>query len=222
MATAINFDKLDGPTVPTSWRLRPEPKPVDFDKILAHKRDDNWIPAHVTGEVIPFTGRQIVLNSRDGFPDAGVCDAWNTFLGDERMDATYLTMMTDCIPSLSDSLLKNGGLYDVHKNFALLQQGDKENPGVPVELTNTLKEAIRAKVFNHTITLDIEFKRRLPEEGVKWTFTRAATRMFEGGRFDLDVTICDEKLDILVLARQVVLALDSKRKFGGGKAKAAL
>ena len=41
--------------------------------------------------------------------------------------------------------------------------------------------------------------------------------MLRDGRGDVDVTLCDENLDILVLARQVVLVLESKRKFGRGK-----
>ncbi|OTB11660.1 hypothetical protein K445DRAFT_26380 [Daldinia sp. EC12] len=83
-------------------------------------------------------------------------------------------------------------------------------------------DAMGATIFNSTVTLDIEFKRRLPQDGVKWTFTRAATRMLEGGRMDLDVTICDERMEILCLARQVILALDAKKKFRVGKAKSTL
>ncbi|KAI1482907.1 thioesterase family protein [Daldinia eschscholtzii] len=203
LATSINFDK-------------------NFDEVLAHCPDENWLPAHVVGGLLPFTRRQLVLNPRDGFPADGICDAWNTFLSDERMDATYLALMSDCIPSLSDTLLQNRGAYDARANFAKMERWAVANPGVPAELTNTFKDAMGATIFNSTVTLDIEFKRRLPQEGVKWTFTRAATRMLEGGRMDLDVTICDERMEILCLARQVILALDAKKKFRVGKAKSTL
>lgn len=223
-ATATNFDKLVGPTVPSAWTLHPPPAPVpDFAKVLAHQPDDHWLPAIVAGEVLPFTRRQLVLNC--GFPTDGVCDAWNTFQGDERMDATYLAMMADCVPSLSDTLLSNHGLYDARRNFEMIQAAARENPGQPAVLTNSYKELAKSNVFNNTVTLDIEFKRRLPEEGVQWTFTRAATRMLEAGRMDLDITICNEKMEYLCLARQVVLALDVSRKLGGdggAKEKATL
>ncbi|KAI1659964.1 thioesterase family protein [Daldinia decipiens] len=222
LATSINFEKSVGPTASTAWSLHPAPKPApDFDAVLAHRPDGNWLPAHVAGDLLPLTRRQLVLNPRDGFP-INIYDAWNTFLGQERMDATYLALMSDCIPSMSDTLLQNCGPYDAQSNFRKLEQWAISNPGVPAELTNTFEDAMEATIFNNTVTLDIEFKRRLPEDGVKWTFTRAATRMLEGGRMDLDVTICDEKMELLCLARHVILVLDAKKKFRVGKAKSTL
>ncbi|XXH02863.1 hypothetical protein Hte_009251 [Hypoxylon texense] len=50
---------------------------------------------------------------------------------DDRMDATYLVLMTDCIPSMSDTLLRNGGLYDARGNLARIEQWAREHPGVP-------------------------------------------------------------------------------------------
>jgi hypothetical protein len=72
----------------------------------------NWAPAVYKGEILPVTGRLLVLDPRDGFPDNGVCDAWRGFMGDERIDATYLPLMGEIMPSLSDTLLRNGGPYD--------------------------------------------------------------------------------------------------------------
>lgn len=133
------------------------------------------------------------------------------------MDATHLTMMTDCIPAISDTHLHNKGPFDAHMFYEALEAWAEKNPGVPAPLTNSLKDAARATIFNSTLTLDIEFKRRLPKEGQEWTFTRAATRMMQDGRYDMDVTICDQNMDILCLSRQTIMALDAKRKFGTGK-----
>ncbi|KAK7755614.1 hypothetical protein SLS62_002223 [Diatrype stigma] len=222
LATSIDLDS-PGPTAATAWRLHPPPRPKpDFEAVLAHKPDAHWLPAHLSGEIIPLTRRQLVLNPRDGFQVDGICDAWNAFQGDERMDATYLALMTDLIPSMSDTLLRNGGLYDARRSFAQIEQWAEEHPGVPAELTNSLKEAMRTPIFNNTVTLDVEFKRKLPKEGVQWTFTRAESRMLEGGRLDLDVTICDQNMDLLCMARQTILVLDARRKFKGGKAKGVL
>lgn len=130
--------------------------------------------------------------------------------------------MTDCIPSMSDTLLRNGGLYDVRTNFTQVEQWAKEHPGVPVEMTNSLKEAIRSPIFNNTVTLDIEFKRKPPPEGVQWTFTRSESRMLEGGRLDLDITICDQDMKVLCIARQAILVLEAMKKFNNRKVKGAL
>jgi hypothetical protein len=117
IATSTNFVQFVGPTAKTDWAFHPPPKPVpNFEKILAHKPDDNWLPGILASEILPFTRRQINLSPRGSFPTAGICDAWNTFQG-EHMDATYLTMMTDCIPSMSGTLLHNNGPCDAHRNF---------------------------------------------------------------------------------------------------------
>ena len=213
LATSVNMDS-PGPTGATAWQLRPSPPPApDFEAVAAHKPDAHWLPAHLSGEIFPLTRHMMYLNPREGFPTDGICDAWNTFLGDERMDATYLTLMTDVVPSMSDTILRNGGLYDAHKTFAQAKEWAREHPGIPCELTNSLKEAMRASIHNNTVTLDIEFKRRLPKEGVQWIFARAESRMLENGRLDLDVTICDRDMNLLCVARQAILVLEAERKF---------
>jgi hypothetical protein len=194
----------------------------DFDKVHAGQSEDNWIPACVTSEVVPLSRRILFLKPRGGHPINGVNDAWNSFMGDERMDSTYLPLMADTFPSMSDTLLRNGGLYDAHRIFQKIKEWVHQNPGVPCELHSSRKAVMQATLFNNTITLDMEFKRRMPREGVKWTFTRVATRLLEGGRMDLDITICDEKMKVLCLARQAVLVLEAQRKFQPEKQKSAL
>ncbi|RYO76724.1 hypothetical protein DL766_004172 [Monosporascus sp. MC13-8B] len=218
LATATNFDKHVGPAIPTAWRLHPSPRPVpNFDGVLAHQPDEHWPPAHLAGEILLINRHRLILNSRDGFPLDGICDAWNTFTDGERMDATCLTFVTDLILSISDTLLRNGGIFDARASIVKMEKWAEMNPGVPAELTNSFKEAMRATAFNQTATLDTEFKRRLPKEVIRWTFTRSASRMLESGRLDLDVTICDEKKELLCLARQVILVLDAKMDLETGR-----
>lgn len=144
LATSTNFDKALGPTVAPagSWKFSPPPKPKpDFDAVLAHKPDPNWVPAGYDGEILPMTGRLLVLDPRGGFPDNGVCDAWNGFLGDERINATYLAVMTEIMPSMSDTLLRNGGPYDARVFQERAEQWAQKNPGVPLVLNaNSIAE----------------------------------------------------------------------------------
>lgn len=70
-------------------------------------------------------------------------------------------------------------------------------------------------IFNNTLTLDIEFKRRLHENGPRFIFIRCATKMLSGGRMDLEVTILNEDMELLCTSRQVILVLEAVRKFGG-------
>ncbi|PGH29674.1 hypothetical protein GX50_07559 [[Emmonsia] crescens] len=223
LATSTNFDKDLGPTVATAWSLHPPPPPTpDFNRVLAHQPDENWIPGLLAGEIIPLTRRKLGLHPRVGFPVDGVCDAWNGFLADERMDATYLALMADIIPSLSDTLLRNGGLFDARTFQAQMEQWAKENPGVPCVMSNSIAEAMQATHHNITLTMNIEYKRRLPKEGQRWVFTRAATKMLQGGRMDLEITLCNEDMEPLATAHQLVLVLDARRKFRVHKEKSAL
>lgn len=219
LATSTNFDRHLGPTVPTGWTLLPPCGPIpDFDRILANKPEDNWIPVRVEGEVIPLTRRILALDPRAGFPTKGVIDNWDGFLGDERMDATYIALMTDMIPSMTDTLMRNGGMYDAHRFWENASKWAEANPGTVAVFKNSLAElAEQAETFNTTVVLDMEFKKRLPKEGLRFVFTRTAARTLQGGRLDLDVTICDEEMDLVCKSHQLVLVLEAQRKFRRGK-----
>ncbi|KAK9418763.1 putative Thioesterase domain-containing protein [Seiridium unicorne] len=218
LATSTDFEKPLGPTVRTAWSLLPHPKPVpDFDRVKAHQPEPNWVPARLSGEIIPFTSRMLILDPRGGFPFDGICDAWNGFQENEYMDSTYLAMMADTLPSMSDTLLRNGGLYDAHAFYDKAEVWARENPGVPAEITNSISEALQASTFNQTISLDIVFKRRLPTKGIPWIFTRTATKMLDGGRMNVDVTICNQDMELLCESHQLVLVLEAQRKFRGSK-----
>ena len=46
IATFTNFSQSVEPTAKTDWAFHPPPKPVpNFEKILAHEPDENWLPA---------------------------------------------------------------------------------------------------------------------------------------------------------------------------------
>lgn len=150
LATSTNFDKPLGPSIllSESWTgPLPPPKPrPDFDRILEHRPDANWVPACLKGEIIPMTGRILGLYPRGGFVAAGICDSWHSLLGDERIDDTYVTFMNDLVPSMSDTLLQNGGLYDAHIFQQKAEQWANEHPGVTCQFENKLAE-VRYFVF---------------------------------------------------------------------------
>jgi hypothetical protein len=223
VVTAINFDKPIGLSASTSWALHPAPGPFPvFDKVLAHQPEENWIPGRPGGELFKFGHNFLFLVPRGGFQVDGSCDAWHCFHGGEHMDATDMAVMTDIIPSMGDTLLRNHAIYDGHRIVGVLQQWAEKNPGIPAQMFYTMEDAMRSTAISFTVTLDIEFKRRLPKDGVRWVFTRTQSRIMENGRLDLEVTICDENMDMLLVSRQIILALDAVRKFASGKPKAAL
>jgi multimeric flavodoxin WrbA len=176
----------------------------------------------MTGDIISLVSRLRFLNPRGGFRTPGVCDAWNRFIDDERMDATYLTMISDIIPSMSDTLLHNGSIFDAHSYYAEIEEWAKNNPGTPAVIENTMAKAMQALTYNMTVTLDIDFKRRVPNGGLSWIFVRTATKMLDGGRMDVEVTICNQDMELLCTAQQLFLVLEAGRKFRDGKNKSLL
>lgn len=62
-----------------------------------------------------------------------------------------------------------------------------------------------------TLSMSLEVKKLLPSEGVKWLFVRARAKQIKNGRFDAEVTIHNENLELVAVSHQVssVIDLDS-------------
>ncbi|KAH8692257.1 thioesterase family protein [Talaromyces proteolyticus] len=216
-ATVTNFDVSLGPSAPTDWKLQPQPKPSpDWKKLEANFPDDNWLPVIMDGEILPIMRRMTQLNPRGGFPIAGLCDMWSSF-GSERIDSTHLTLLTDLIASMSDTILRTGGMLDAHAIGNATEAWAGENPGIPLRLSNSLEQAQMGGMWNSTLTLDIEFKQRLPKEGIEWAFSRVLTRELKSGRMDVEVTICDQSMSPICVARHMVIVLGAARMFDNHK-----
>jgi hypothetical protein len=216
LATSTNFSFEFGPSAKTTVSfpgLKPKP---DFKKVEAHEPDENWIPAKMTGELLNIGKHSTLLYPAEGQTTDGTIDYWCVADKPIKFSGAQLALLGDLCPSASDTLLRTGGIYDAHRLHRGTKEATDKEPGKPAMLTNTLKEAMTAVFWNSTVTMDLHFKQRLPEEEMFWTFTRVTTRMLVGGRMDLDVTICDRDMVPLCLVRQVLLVLDSRRRFKEG------
>ncbi|KAF2177059.1 thioesterase family protein [Zopfia rhizophila CBS 207.26] len=225
LATSTNFDVPLGPTAtidtssPSAASL-PGLCPIpDFKKIEAQERDPNWIPSKTVGELLPLLKRMTFLYPVPESPP-GILDFWITFDAPEKFSGVHLAMLADMAASPSDTLLRTGGTLDMHKIHAIKKDAWEKNPGKTLVGTNSVKEASKSQIWNSTLTIDVQFKRRVTGD-VRWTFTRATTRMLEGGRMDQDLDIRDENLKPLCLSRQVMLVIDARRRFKekGGRGK---
>jgi hypothetical protein len=222
LITSTNFCQTLGPTSDTQWALNPSPTSIpDFHKILSNNPDSKWVPGLTKGEVFPMGQRIISLYERGGMQVDGLLDAWNRFPG-EKMQASHISFMCDFMPSMADTLLRSDGMYDGRSNLRKMEAWAGKNPGVVCELMTSLSEAANAKFSENTVSLDIEFKKRLPEDGLRWIFSRVVTKKLHGGRMDMDVTICDERMDLVCLSKQVVLVLDAKKRYHQTAKKANL
>ena len=58
-----------------------------------------------------------------------------------------------------------------------------------------------------TASMSLEMKKVLPPEGVRWLFLRAQAKEIENGRFDAEVLILNEDLDLVAISHQVSLII---------------
>ncbi|OTB04864.1 hypothetical protein M426DRAFT_73216 [Hypoxylon sp. CI-4A] len=207
LATTTNYDRPLRPTIPVAWTLLPPVAPVpDFDRVLAHQPDGHWLPARLSGEIIKATSWSLILNPRRGFPRPRRLRRLVRLLrrGRAHGDATYLAMMTDVIPSMSDTLLRNEGLYDAHAFLRKMERWAEKKPGVPAEITNSVAEAMQATLYNNTV------------------FTRAATKMLHSRRMSINITMCNSEIELVLTAHQLILVLEAGRKFRSKKSEPVL
>ena len=62
-----------------------------------------------------------------------------------------------------------------------------------------------------TLLLNLDVKKALPEEGVRWLFLRLVTKVIKNGRYDLEIIIMDAEGDVVALSHHVCLAVSSAR-----------
>ncbi|KAF2762530.1 thioesterase family protein [Pseudovirgaria hyperparasitica] len=214
--TSTNFDISFGPTKRSEAALHPPLTPIpDFEKVAANEVEANWLPGCYTSEVVGLSNRIHTLYPRLGFPITGVHDMWMSFADPERITSTHLALQCDMQPSLSDTMRRTGSIFDAHRIHETFATGARENPGLEVRYELKMEEAKRAETWMSTLTLDAEYKRRVGDEGLRWVRCRTVVDGLREGRMDMSVTLGDESGETVVLARQAVLVLDTKRRFKG-------
>jgi hypothetical protein len=62
--------------------------------------------------------------------------------------------------------------------------------------------------FYMTINMGIEVKKNLPEEGVKWLFTRFRVKGVRDGRFDVGCEIWDQEGELVAVSQQLWMVVE--------------
>lgn len=62
-----------------------------------------------------------------------------------------------------------------------------------------------------TLLLNLDVKKALPEEGVKWLQVRVETKQIKNGRMDLEVHVYDAGGDLVALSHHVTFVLSAER-----------
>jgi hypothetical protein len=221
LVTSTNFDVSVGPSADTTWTLTPAPKPLpDFAAIAKRQRDPNWVAYSYEEAFIPFSTQFESLTPRGGQVNGGIADQWTRYrheVDGARLSGPEVAFLADSIPSIPDSLLKNGAVFDTGRITRETHALDARNPGSLTMLKQTMEDLITSTVFNSTIVLDIAFKRRTdPLEGKggiegPWAFVRGFSKAMKDGRTDLELVIMDDKMEVIAVASQVIYVLEPGR-----------
>lgn len=189
--THSNLHAESGISMPTGWALTPPPVPVNH-ALLDSDTDPHWgEPAR-----LPFANfRRAVQQARFFYPRRGqpagrVADEWVRLRGGQRWMGAGIGYVADMWP------LPLEGLSGV---------GKEEEKGET------------RKFWYPTVTLDLDIKKALPEEGVEWLFARVETKQIRNGRMDIEVVILDEGGDLVALSHHVALVVSAERNIAARK-----
>lgn len=215
--TNSNIATETGVTYPTDWQLHPQPLPVKDFAALEAGSDPHWAER----KEWPFVElRKAPTKIRSWFPRAGqrtaAClDVWYCFRDPgSRFTNESLGFICDTFPQILEQyVLKGVDPYSVEFEQQYSQEQQKQ----------VLGEG--AKMWYPTLLLNLEIKKALPVEGVRWLFIRLQAKTIKNGRYDLEVLAMDEGGELVAVSNHVCFAVSSernvaaRRKVGEGEAK---
>lgn len=214
--TNSNLDVETGFSGPTGWEIHPKPVSVDVSK-LDTDTDELW------GErkEWPFVDfRKATTQIRAWFPKKGqyspaIVDQWLCMKDpNDRFTNESLGFVADVFPQIIESYLMDGlDTYSIE--FERQHSQDEQK--------RLMKG--RASMWYPTLLLNLDVKKALPAEGVRWLFVRLQAKMIKNGRYDLELIVKDGDSDVVALSHHVVLAVSAarnmaaRRKVDNGESK---
>ncbi|KAK3619341.1 hypothetical protein LTR56_012452 [Elasticomyces elasticus] len=200
--TNSNLDTETGVTYPSGWTINPPPPATDVSKL-----DSDTDPLWGERKEWPFADfRACTKQIRSWFPRKGqhlpaIVDQWLSMKDpDDRFTNETLGFVVDVFPQIIESFLLNGlDCYSV----------DFERQNTPEEQVKLMKGG--ARMWYPTLLLNLDVKKALPAEGVKFLFARLQAKAIKNGRYDLEIIIKDAEGDLVALSHHVCLVVSSER-----------
>lgn len=193
--THSHLAREEGVSFDTDWALHPAPLTVDFSK-LESDSEPNWVRRTFS----PFPEfRKVVTQCKYWSPRAGQTSSATVDQlmclrePQERFTNDSLGFVVDVFPQIIEAFL----LQELH-----------------VDATEQERQAFlakRGKLWYPTLLLNLDVKKLLPSEGVKYLFLRLQAKVIKNGRYDLEIVVKDATGDIVALSHHVCLAVSSTR-----------
>ncbi|EGE81160.2 thioesterase [Blastomyces dermatitidis ATCC 18188] len=212
--TVSNFDTEEGPTMQTGYELYPKPAPgsrpdqaVDLVKLARDGRDGNWERFHIA-----FSSMRKASNHVEFYTPRYTKEAGGRTKGPSGFVEQWVRFKPyGKVGRWTDSTL--GYLVDMFP--MMLERFDSK----PWQGDSAADKLEMARYWYPTVLLNMEFKKKLPAEGVEWLYSRVQTKVLKDGRMDLDLVVLDEKGEVVVVSNHVSLIVSAQRNIEPRKGK---
>ena len=196
--TNSNIATEEGVSFDTAWGLQSPPPKADLSKFDGDE-DPNW------GERKrwPFADfRKATLNVRSWFPragqpSAGVIDEWLSLKNGENWTNESLGSVVDTFPQVIETYILGDDPYSIDSEQSSVSREGRKNSEVGL--------------WYPTVLLNLDVKKALPKEGVKYLHVRLQAKQIKNGRFDLEIVVLDEGGDLVALSHHVCFAVSAAR-----------
>lgn len=184
----LNLER--GLTLDSGWAMMPAPKPVDLS-LLELGRDLHWVrKENLLGA--RFTSYVRTHNNLEHYvlragARRGVMDLWLRLKGEGQR-------------------FTNHDLGYVADSYPMIVEGWR--PGTDEEQTPFRTDQT---FWYPTLSLNLDVKRALPEQGAEWLFVRSSAKVIQNGRLDLEVIILDQHQDVVALSNHVTMIVSAER-----------
>lgn len=194
--TQGNLDVESGVTLPTQWTLEHAPPKADLNQ-LSSGNEPNWERTRAFLMTRKSAINHLELYSRRrGHVLPTTHDFWICFANGDRFNQDSLGFIVDASPPL------------------LTESFRPSSPNVPAP---TGGFAFDQAFWYPTLTMTLDVKRKLPEDGVKWLRLRSTAKQIRNGRYDAEVMVFDEEGNLVALSNHCCMIVDFNRNLATRK-----
>ena len=200
-----NMTAEQGISAATDWTLHPAPPVVDLGSLLSDT-DPQWL-----SWTIPWSPESLFkaathmrwFSPINGTQHPSIMDLWFTPIAPNKSFTNeMLGSLVDQWPEILENYNPESP-YITTRLAAATKSGDQTIGTAPLRLS-----------FNFsTLSMAIEVKKVLPDEGVTWLFLRSQSKKVHNGRLDAEVLIFDKDLDLVVVSHHVSQFMPGQRRF---------
>jgi hypothetical protein len=211
--TMSNISTETGLSLDTSYSLHPPPLPVDLQTLRATGNDTHYTLRH--GEPFPHF-RRAALNaqlyllkptSRPKDRPKSIGDQWIRLSPQKNGQRTQGAWTNDALGFLVDLFPQ---IIEQYINPVA------EEAAVVVKDMEKLRTIVKsseppARYWYPTLSLNLDVKKLLPDEGVDMLFVRVRAKVIKNGRNDLDIEVWDEGGEMVACSTHASLVMDASR-----------